>query len=208
MNFQAWLVAQGLNVQHGLIPKNNMEDSATRAWNDSITVSDEVSSDHSESAFAMVIVDTLAHQETVPVVPDELLSVTVEMHNEGMRFGLSTHGEMLMNILLADPIPRQLLNNALFLANRPILATWGPWSSGYGLRSDNLQVEIQVSVDSEGLQFRQMPNSTIGSSVIITDLNEPAFEVDQLTLETTPAMQLLPAAPPSSVLAGIPSADC
>ena len=52
MNYQAWLAEQGLLVQDGLVPDNNTVDSAAQAWNDSITVSDDSSSEHS---LAMIV---------------------------------------------------------------------------------------------------------------------------------------------------------
>lgn len=105
-----------------------------------------------------------------------MLTVTVDMHSQGLRFGLSTQGNYLMDLLLADPIPRQQLNASIFMALRPCLATLGPWSHGYGMRQDNFQVEIQVSVGEEGLQFvsvPQMSNLHHASSVTIQDLSEP-----------------------------------
>lgn len=47
VNYQAWLAVHGLSVQDGLVPENNITDSATEAWNDSITISDDNSSEHS-----------------------------------------------------------------------------------------------------------------------------------------------------------------
>ena len=45
VNYQAWLVAQGLTVQHGVVPKNNITDNAMEAWNDAISSSDDSSDD-------------------------------------------------------------------------------------------------------------------------------------------------------------------
>lgn len=64
MNYQAWLAAQDLTFQDGLVPENNISDSAAQAWNDSITISSDTSSDH--SAFAMLIV---ADQAQDPIGP-------------------------------------------------------------------------------------------------------------------------------------------
>lgn len=79
-----------------------------------------------------------------------------------------------MNLLLADPIPRQQLNASIFIAMRPLLATMGPWNHGYGMRQDHFRVEIQVSVGEEGLQFVYVPqpsnNLPSASSVLIHEL--------------------------------------
>lgn len=174
MNYQAWLAEQGLNVQDGLVPENNLVDSAPQAWNDSITLSDDSSSAH--SALAMIIAsdaDTGEH-----MISEEQLIVSVEMHNHGIRFGLSAQGDHLMTLLLADPLPRQQLNRAIFSALRPLLATMGPWSHGYGLRQENLQVEIQVTIDTEGIQFNQLRaqhNSMGGTAVQTSEIVEPAL---------------------------------
>lgn len=131
VNYQAWLTAQGLSVQDGMAPENNIIDSAAQAWNDSIMVSDDTSSVHS----ALAIVPLEMH-DPAPVGPDvaeDLLTVSVELNNQGMRFGLSAQGEALMSLLLSDPIPRQQLNIVLFSALRPLLATIGLWNNGYGM---------------------------------------------------------------------------
>ena len=36
-NFQQWLAAEGLQVQDGVLPANNLQDSPGLAWNDSIS---------------------------------------------------------------------------------------------------------------------------------------------------------------------------
>lgn len=149
MNYQAWLAAQDLTFQDGLVPENNISDSAAQAWNDSITISSDTSSDH--SAFAMLIVADQAQDPIGPMATEEMLTISVELHSQGLRFGLSAQGDMVMSLLLENPIPRQQLNNALFSALRPLLATVGPWNNGYGMRRDNLQVEVHVQLGNAGL---------------------------------------------------------
>lgn len=138
VNYQAWLAAQGLTVQDGIVPENNITDSAAQAWNDSITVSDEASSEHSELAIA-----PLSFHSTAAAVEDKV-TVTVDIHNQGLQFGLSAQGDALMSLLLTDPIPLQQLNNVLLSTLRHMIATMGPWSNGYGFRQDNLHVEVQI----------------------------------------------------------------
>lgn len=53
INYQAWLAAQGLHVEDGLPPNDNVSDSAAQAWNDSITV---VSSSSNSSISGYVLV--------------------------------------------------------------------------------------------------------------------------------------------------------
>lgn len=131
INFQAWLAAQGLAVQDGVLPEDNISDSAAQAWNDSITVYEESSSDGSNHAL-------IINEE--PLVPLNLdptskaLTVTVNVHNQGMQFGLSAQGDEILSLLLTDPIPHQQLNHLLYSALRPLLATVGPWVGGYGTR--------------------------------------------------------------------------
>lgn len=61
------------------------------------------------------------------------------------------------------------------MALRPCLAMMGPWHNGYGLRHNNSHVEIQVTEDTDGLQFVSMPqmsNLHHTSSVTIHELSE------------------------------------
>ena len=39
-------------------------------------------------------------------VVSDSLSITMDVHSQGLRFGLSVHGDDLLAILLNDPIPR------------------------------------------------------------------------------------------------------
>lgn len=43
VNYQAWLATQGLTVQHGLVPEDNISDNAMEAWNDTFSSSDDSS---------------------------------------------------------------------------------------------------------------------------------------------------------------------
>ena len=56
MNFQAWLAAQGLQVQDGIVPDNNISDNAMQAWHDSITSSEETETDSGSSTFDLLVI--------------------------------------------------------------------------------------------------------------------------------------------------------
>ena len=171
MNFQVSLAEQGLSVQDGLVRDNNTMDNAAQAWNDSITVSDDSSSKHS---LAMIVLPS----DMEPPAIVERINVFVELHAQGIHFGLSTQGEQLMALLLAGPVPRQQLNTMIFAALCLLLASVGPWNGGYGFRNDNLRVEIQVDLGSTGIQFTQLPTpcpSAPANSVHISELQrQPA----------------------------------
>ena len=46
-NFQEWLANEGLQVQDGILPSNNLQDSPFAAWNDSISQSSSATSSDS-----------------------------------------------------------------------------------------------------------------------------------------------------------------
>lgn len=94
------------------------------------------------------------------------------MHSQGMQFGLSAQGTDMVNLLISDPIPRQQLNNFLFIALCPVIATIGPWSGGYGLQSDNMEVSVMVTSDAHGIHFTQQAGSVPTSSVVLEELHE------------------------------------
>ena len=78
-----------------------------------------------------------------------MLTISVDVHPQGLRFGLSAQCDMLMALLLANPIPRQQLNATLFSALHPLVASFGPWRSGIGFCHDSVQVMVQVSLSGE-----------------------------------------------------------
>ncbi|KAE8779909.1 hypothetical protein D1007_47020 [Hordeum vulgare] len=129
-NFQAWLAAQGLQVQDGLVPQDNISDSASQAWNDAISYSN---SSASTTISAGTLPPLEMHSQTLQQQHSEgLLRISLEVHNEGIRFGLSEHGESELTLLLTDPAQRQQLDDFIFRAIKPLLDSRGPWNNGFG----------------------------------------------------------------------------
>ena len=184
VNYQAWLAAQGLTFQHGIVREDNISDNPIEAWNDTFSSSDDSSAPTEDALLLLPI--------TEPAMPEarDALNITVSMQNNGIHFGLSANGSDLLNLLLSDPIPRQLLNNFIFHDLRPALATIGPWSSGYGMRSANVQVSVLVSSDDNGIVLSQLPSPQM-SSVVLEDISENSLQNTQLLLpSTTDAAQI------------------
>lgn len=182
MNFQSWLAAQGMTVQDGIVPENNISNNPAQAWNDSITVFDDSSNNHTDLALIVFenheVFDPLNAMEAVQDHMVENISLSVQVHNTGIQFSLSAQGNEVMNFLLANPAPRLQLNTFLTAAIRPILATFGPWRNGYGIRNQHEQLELQISIRTEELCILQLPNtnnaphSSRQSTVVIQDISE------------------------------------
>lgn len=75
VNYQAWLAAQGLTVQHGIVPEDNLTDNAMEAWNDTFSASDDSSVD---TSLILIPLDAPVYQP--PAAPDSV-TVTVALHN-------------------------------------------------------------------------------------------------------------------------------
>ena len=101
-----------------------------------------------------------------------MLTISVDVHPQGLRFGLSAQCDVLMALLLANPIPRQQLNAALFSALRPLVASFGPWSSGLGFRQDSVQVVVHVSLSGGDIQLS--PVQTVISPAQVSLSASPA----------------------------------
>lgn len=119
--------------------------------------------------------DTLAHQQTPYAV--ENLTVFVVVQNSGLQFSMESQGDVLFSMLINDPIPIRQLNSALLSAIRPHLATFGPWNAGYGLKFDNFQVDVQVSLGVDGINISAVTTSfsntpTHSSTVVIEDITD------------------------------------
>ena len=114
----------------------------------------------------------------------DALTISVSLHNQGIQFGLSANGSDLLNLLLSDPIPRQHLNNFIFHALHPAMATIGPWRYGYGMQSANLEVSVLVSSGDNGIVFSQLPPST-ASSVVIEEISETSLPHTQFLLPSS-----------------------
>ena len=97
-----------------MVPDNNITDNDMEAWNDTFS-SFDVSSDDSH---VLLLVPSAATPSALNEEVQSVVTLTVAMHNQGLQFGLSTQGNDLINLLLADPIPRQQLNSMIFHALR------------------------------------------------------------------------------------------
>lgn len=182
VNYQAWLAAQGLAVQDGILPENNLTDSPTQAWNDSFSTSDE---DSSSTTTDMIFLPQQTPQPHNPSMPTESFVVSVVLHKHGIQFGLSTQGSALLSLLIEDPIPRQRLNTFIFDALRPMIAIIGSWRNAFGMRTVNAAVSVLVSSDHNGIHFEQLPSS----SVIIQEL-QPDDSGSSVALPAPPAAQI------------------
>ena len=161
MNYQAWLASQSLTVMHGVVPDNNITDNPMQAWHEAVTASSEYTSSEDSAATAsdLIILPTSSqgingsalNNQVIHIVAAEVLTISVDIHDQGMCFGLSAQGDSLLEILLSNPMPRQQLNTVLFHAIRPLLTSTGPWAAGYGFRLDVVRLGVQVSTSSDGL---------------------------------------------------------
>ena len=168
-NFQAWLAGEGLQVHHGIQPLNNLQDSPAAAWNDSISVfsSSDSSATLSDgfaivplnifnqllsvngSALGVLSVDTAQSSDSVqgPIAaPPEVNSIelTLTISNAGMQFSMLSDHDSYASLLLNECVPMLRLNTYLTAAIRPIIAAFGPWSSGFGFRDSSVQFSVNV----------------------------------------------------------------
>ena len=81
----------------------------------------------------------------------------------------------MLTLLLTDPAPRQQLNDFIFRAIKPLMASRGPWNSDYGFRHECMQVEVAVALNDDGIIFSNIcpdiPMNSTSSSVIIEALS-------------------------------------
>ena len=113
-----------------------------QAWHEAVTSSEYTSSEDTASTELDLIILPMASPGSIgPALINQVIhiaadvvTISVDIHDQGMRFGLSAQGDSLLEILLSNPIPRQQLNTVLFHAIRPLLATRGPWATGFGFR--------------------------------------------------------------------------
>lgn len=96
----------------------------------------------------------------------------------------------MVNLLISDPIPREQLNNFIFNALRPVIATIGPWNGGYGLRNENMEVSVLVTSDAEGIHFTQQAWHLPTTSVITDELQEDNSALQPIDDSCQNAMEL------------------
>ncbi|KAE8780195.1 hypothetical protein D1007_46709 [Hordeum vulgare] len=172
-NFQAWLAAQGLQVQDGLVPEDNISNIASQVWNDAITTSEDADSpNNSSSSLTLFVIHPQLSQQQHS---KDSLMISIDLHIKGIRFGISDQGETVLSLLLTDPVPMQQLNDFIFRTIRPIIAYMGPWLNGYGFKHDVLRVGFQVSLGDEGLSFNYI------NSALPSIMTKPSIVIEELS---------------------------
>ncbi|KAE8786604.1 hypothetical protein D1007_39513 [Hordeum vulgare] len=169
------MVDGGLQVQDGIVPEDNISDSASQAWNDAITISNSFDNTNISAGSLPLIV--MHSQTTQQQHSKGLLRISLEVDNEGIRFGLFEHGESVLSLLLTDPAPRQQLNDFIFRAIKPLLASRRPWNNGYGFKHECMNVEFVVALGEEGLIL-----SNTYSALSLTS-SAPAVVIEALSPE-------------------------
>ena len=153
-NFQEWLASEGLQVNHGIVPPNNDQDSPAAAWNDAISMSTSSGSSATVSESYVLVPLNLMNQfwpqeattsvlfepasSQVPptdiALPSNSLDISLTVSGAGLHVGLITHGNFTPAMLLRDCIPMTRLNSYLTTAVIPIFASFGPWNGHYGFK--------------------------------------------------------------------------
>ena len=109
VNYQTWLAKQGLNVNDGITPVDNIADSAAQAWNDAITIPSSSSSEVGGPDYAVIpstISDMIAQEDRTR--NEMLISVTV--HKGGFQFSMEAQGDLISSMLFASPNPAVQIN--------------------------------------------------------------------------------------------------
>ena len=171
-NFQQRLAGQGLQVQHGILPMNNLQDSHASAWNDSISMPDSTDSSATISnSYVLVPVNimnrlwpvngeaTSSAQETVTEPPQNQLEIALNISDRGMQLNMISHGNFIPAMTLNDCIPMLRFNTYLKAAIMPIIASFGPWSSGYGFKHAQVEFRFIISECEGGLNIETATQS-------------------------------------------------
>ena len=208
MNFQAWLASEGLQVADGLLPENNLQDSPAMAWNDSISQYSSSSSSVNSDGFVLVPFNLLnslwrnnptntVSASQAPAQPAPALHIDLSLNNSGLHLSWSDQGNMVASLLLHNARPARQISSFLMQAVRPILASFGPWSSGLGFRN-SLNVHVQVSDHNGTLTVTVEHQVTRENADSITTMQCGTI-TDAVNLDALPTLM-----PSSST---VPSAD-
>jgi len=133
VNFQSWLAAQGLQVQDGILPEDNLSDSLNSAWLESSSNA----STQGSSSMNNLQTSTLF---VAPPNPQNIINVDVAITVGSLHVSISVEGNELTNVLASDLIPHNIFTEYLSRSILSVVSTYGPWSSGCGLPPLELQV--------------------------------------------------------------------
>ena len=124
------------------------------AWNDSISVfgSSDSSATVSDTCVLVPqnILNSIAAQSdegetsAVRAPQPSSLDVHISISAVGLHYELTANGDIMSSMLINQGIPVRNLNTFLSAAIMPIIATYGPWSTGYGFRYDSVDLRLKI----------------------------------------------------------------
>ena len=78
----------------------------------------------------------------------DTLSIDLSLNNFGLHLSMSDQGNPVATMLFHCSRPARQINDFLMQAIKPIMATFGPWSSGQGFK-DCLKVHVDVYCNND-----------------------------------------------------------
>lgn len=137
-NFQEWLANEGLQVQDGIQPANNLQDSPAVAWNDSISLQRSSSSSSGSDALVLVLVSIMQAlqrngalnfnapgqqpqimQDSGTIVPSgsvtnpQQIQFNLSVSNAGININFAAENEVLGSMLLNESFSYVPITNFL-----------------------------------------------------------------------------------------------
>src|SRR4051812_33268404 len=78
-------------------------------------------------------------------VQQNQLEVALNISDRGMQLNMISHGNFIPAMTLNECIPMLRFNTYLKDAIMPIIASFGPWSSGYGFKNANGEFKFTIT---------------------------------------------------------------
>lgn len=78
------------------------------------------------------------------------IQLSLSISNSGISVNVTADDEILNSMLINENISYAPVTQFLTSAIRPVLASFGPWAQGYGLRPTCLDIQLRITPDDDG----------------------------------------------------------
>ena len=85
-----------------------------------------------------------------PAPQHNALDIQISLSATGLQLAMSAQGTIISSMMINEGVPIVTLNTFLRSAIMPIIAAYGPWSSGYGLRDARVEFRVAI-IEEEGM---------------------------------------------------------
>ena len=112
-----------------------------------------------------------------PAPQQNALDIQISLSAAGLQLAMTAQGNIVSSMMINAGFPIVRLNTFLKSAVMPIIAAYGPWSSGFGLRDARVEFRVAITEEEGTLTITEATKT-------VTLHNSTNVIIEQMPMET------------------------